>query len=66
VAPSDLPRPELVRADAAYAGDFARWSDAERGWRPEVPRHRDRHLWRHGPEERPKGFVLLPRRWVVV
>jgi transposase len=65
VAPSDLPRLELVWADGAYAGNFARWLDAERGWRLEVPRHRDRHLWRYGLEERPRGFRVLPRRWVI-
>ena len=38
---------------------------AERGWRVEVPKHRDRHLWRYGLEERPKGFRVVPRCWVV-
>ncbi len=65
VAPSGLPRLGLVWADGAYAGDFARWLDAERGWRLEVPRHRDRHLWRYGLEGRPRGFRVPPRRWVI-
>jgi hypothetical protein len=60
----DLPRLELVWADGAYAGTFARWLEAERGWRVEVPKHRDRHLWRQGLEEKPKGFQVIPRRWV--
>ncbi len=30
-----------------------------------MPRHRDRHLWRYGLEERPRGFRVLPRRWVI-
>jgi putative transposase len=59
-----LPRLELVWADGAYAGTFARWLEAERGWRVEVPKHRDRHLWRYGLEEKPKGFQVIPRRWL--
>ncbi len=31
----------------------------------EVPDHRDRQLWRHGLEEKPRCFQMLPRRWVV-
>jgi putative transposase len=31
----------------------------------EVPPHRDRQLWRYGLEEKPRGFRMLPRRWVV-
>ena len=27
--------------------------------------HRDRQLWRYGLEEKPRGFLVLPRRWVV-
>jgi putative transposase len=61
-----LPRLELVWADAAYAGTFSRWLEAERGWRVEVPRHPDRQAWRYGLEEKPKNaFHVLPRRWVV-
>jgi putative transposase len=63
--PSEFPRLELVWADGAYAGTFARWLQSERGWRVEVPKHRDRHLWRYGLEEKPKGFQVIPRRWVV-
>jgi putative transposase len=63
--PSELPRLELVRGDGAYDGPFARWPRAERGWRVEVPRHRDRQLWRYGLQERPRGFQVIPRRWVV-
>ena len=39
---SDLPRLELVWADGAYTGGFREWLEEERGWRVEVPRHRDR------------------------
>ena len=31
----------------------------------EVPHHRDRQLWRYGLEEKPRGLLVLPRRWVV-
>ena len=62
---SDLPHLELKWADGAYADTFARWLEAERGWRVEVPKHRDRHLWRYGLEDKPKGFQVIPRRWVV-
>jgi putative transposase len=40
----ELPRLELVWADNANAGTFARWLEAEHGWRVEVSKHRDRHL----------------------
>ena len=64
-APGAPPRLEPVWGDGAYAGTFARWLQAERGWRAEVPKHRDRHLWRYGLGEKPKGFQVIPRRWVV-
>jgi putative transposase len=60
-----LPRLELVWADGAYTGGFRRWVEEERGWRVEVPYHRDRQLWRYGLEEKPRGFRVLPKRWVV-
>ncbi len=61
----DLPRLQLLWADGAYTRSFREWAEQERGWRVEVPRHRDRQLWRYGLEEKPRGFVVLPRRWVV-
>ncbi|MBL6082635.1 transposase [Belnapia sp. T18] len=64
-SPGEFPRLELVWADGAYADTFARWLEAERGWRVEVPKHRDRHLWRYGLEEKLKSFQVIPRRWVV-
>src|SRR5215207_4574676 len=33
------------------------------GWR--LPSHPDRQLWRYGLEDKPRGFQVLPRRWVV-
>jgi len=60
-----LPQLELLWADGAYTGGFRRWAEEERGWQVEVPRHRDRQLWRYGLEQKPRGFMILPRRWVV-
>ena len=60
-----LPRLELLWADGAYTGSFARWLAEERGWRIERPHHRQRQAWRYGLEEKPKGFQVIPRRWVV-
>jgi putative transposase len=61
----DLPRLELLWADGAYTKGFREWAEEERGWRVEVPHHPDRQLWRYGLEEEPRGFQILPRRWVV-
>jgi putative transposase len=60
-----LSRLELVWADGAYTSEFRRWAEEERGRRVEVPYHQDRQLWRYGLEEKPRGFRVLPRRWVV-
>jgi putative transposase len=60
-----LPRMGLVWADGAYTGGFREWAQEELGWRVEVAYHRDRQLWRYGLEEKPRGFRVLPRRWVV-
>ena len=60
-----LPRLELLWADGAYTSGFRRWAEEELGWRVEVPYYQDRQLWRYGLEEKPSGFRVLPRRWVV-
>ena len=31
----------------------------------QVPHLRDRQLWRYGLKKKPRGFRVLPRRWVV-
>ncbi|CAA9257474.1 MAG: Mobile element protein [uncultured Chloroflexia bacterium] len=64
-SPGGFPHLEPVWADSAYAGTYARWLEAERGGRVEVLKHRDRHLWRYGLEEKPKGAQVISRRWVV-
>jgi len=61
----ELPRMQLVWADGVYTHGFREWAEEERGWRAEVPYHRDRQLWRYGLEEKPHGFQVLARRWVV-
>jgi putative transposase len=61
----ELPRIGLLWADGAYTGGFREWLRRRLGWRLEVPHHPDRQLWRYGLEEKPRGFQVLPRRWVV-
>ena len=61
----ELARMELLWADGAYTGGLREWLRRRLGWRLEVPRHRDRQLWPYGLEEKPRGFLVLPRRWVV-
>jgi putative transposase len=60
-----LPRLSVVWADAAYTGRFREWVGEKLGWRVEVPRHPHRQLWSYGLKEKPRGFRVLPRRWVV-
>jgi putative transposase len=50
-----FPRLELIWADAAYRGELGEWVKALAGWVLKIVKR---------PEER-KGFVVLPRRWVV-
>jgi putative transposase len=64
-AGEELPGMELVWADGAYTGGLREWLRRRLGWRLEVPHHPDRQLWRYGLEEKPRGFQVLPRRWVV-
>jgi putative transposase len=62
----ELARMELLWADGAYTRGFRERAEVvERGWRVEVPHHPDRQLWRYGLEEKPRGFLVVPRRWVV-
>jgi transposase len=51
--------------DRYYTAGFREWAEEERGWRVEVSYHRERQPWRCGLEEKPRGFRVLPRRWVV-
>ena len=63
--PLVAPRMEPLRADGAYTGGFRGWLQHRLGRHLEVPPHRDRQFWRYGLEENPRGFRMLPRRWVV-
>jgi putative transposase len=56
---------ELLWADGSYTGGFREWLSRQLGRRMEVPHHRGKQLWRYGLEEKPRGFQVLPRRWVV-
>ena len=67
-----LPRLELIWVDGGYKRRFAEWVGAECGWRVEEVRHPDaglRFVWvgpgQEPPPAPPKGFRVLPRRWVV-
>jgi putative transposase len=50
-----FPRLKLIWADAAYGGELAEWVKILAGWVLEIVKR---------PKEQ-KGFVVLPRRWVV-
>ena len=50
-----FPRLELIWADAAYGGELVQWAKTVFGWVLEIVKR---------PKDR-KGFVVLPRRWVV-
>ena len=48
-------RLKLIWADGAYAGELVEWARVMTGWVLEIVKR---------PKEQ-KGFVVLPRRWVV-
>ncbi len=66
-----LPRLELIWVDGGYKKAFAQWVARELGWRVETVQHPDaglRYVWvapGQEPPDRPFGFRVLPRRWVV-
>lgn len=66
-----LPRLRHIWADSAYAGECAEWVQATLGWALEIVKHwwtGVRWVW-VGPGQEPptipRGFQVLPRRWVV-
>lgn len=67
-----LPRLEVIWVDGGYTRRFAEWVAEHLGWRVETIWHPGaglRYVW-VGPGEAPplappKGFRVLPRRWVV-
>lgn len=50
-----FPRLELIWADGAYGGELVEWVKTLLGWVLEIVKR---------PKDQ-KGFVVLPRRWVV-
>ena len=63
-----FPGVRLVRADTAYRG-LGDWLAGTLGWSLEITRHwwTGTRVWAAAgqPPERPAGFRVLPRRWVV-
>jgi len=63
-----LPRLHHLWVDAAYQGSFKDWVEQALGWTVEVVRKPRRWVWvgpGQKPPELPRGFHVLPRRWVV-
>jgi len=63
-----FPRLAMLWVDAAYQSPCATWITATPGWAVEVVRKPPPRIWvgpGQEPPERPTGFQVLPRRWVV-
>ncbi len=63
-----FPRLAKLWGDAAYQGPCADWITETLGWNVEVVRKTPSRVWvgpGQEPPERPAGFQVLPRRWVV-
>lgn len=63
-----FPQVAEIWVDAAYQGPCARWITETLGWAVEVvrkPRVRTRWPVDQPPPERPTGFQVVARRWVV-
>jgi putative transposase len=63
-----FPRLAKVWVDAAYQGPCATWISNTLGWAVEIVRKAPKRIWwpaDQEPPERPAGFQVLPRRWVV-
>ena len=63
-----LPRLRHLWVDTASQGKFKEWVEQTLGWTVEVVRRPRRWCWvpaGQEPPEVPRGFVVLPRRWVV-
>jgi len=63
-----LPRMRHLWVDTAYQGSFKDWVEQTVGWTVEVVRKPRRWRWvapGQEPPEMPRGFQVLPRRWVV-
>lgn len=63
-----FPRLERVWADSAYHDRFRTWVRATLGWTVQVVKRPSRWRWVPADQEPPpvpRGFQVLPRRWVV-
>ena len=63
-----LPRLRHLWVDSAYQGGFKEWVEQTLGWTVAVVRRPRRWYWVRAdqePPEVPRGFQVLPRRWVV-
>lgn len=63
-----LPRMEKVWADRGYNGKIGEWIKERLGWTLEIvkpPRRWVRVPLGEEPPPYPRGFIVLPRRWVV-
>jgi putative transposase len=66
-----FPRLALIWIDGGYKRRFVEWVATQLRWRVEIVHHPDaglRWVWvapGREPPPRPRGFRLLPRRWVV-
>lgn len=63
-----LPRMEKVWADRGYNGKIGEWMKERLGWMLEIvkpPRRWVRVPLGEEPPPYPRGFIVLPRRWVI-
>lgn len=64
----ELPRMEKVWADRGYNGKIGEWMKERLGWTLEIVKPPRRWVWVPPGEEPPpypRGFIVLPRRWVI-
>ncbi len=67
-AAAELPRMERVWADRGYNGKIGEWIKEQLGWTLEIvkpPRRWVRVAPGEDPPPYPRGFIVLPRRWVI-
>jgi len=67
-AAEKLPRMEKVWADRGYNGKIGEWMKERLGWTLEIVKPPSRWVWVPAGEEPPpypRGFIVLPRRWVI-
>jgi putative transposase len=65
---SAFPRLQRVWADTAYHDQFVAWVWETLGWTVQVVKRPSRWRWMPADQEPPpvpRGFQVLPRRWVV-